>query len=559
MARLKVVQVAQLTTPRKPVYLTTPETPYPSRDRSASSQIDAPGAYFDERKAALAVAFFERYLRHSTGEWAGRLFTLDPWQKRLVEDLWGWRRADGTRLYRRAFVAVPRKNGKTTLAAGIANALAFADGEPGAQVFSIAGNQEQARLVFDEACAMVAQSPELSQDVEILRNALYCAALRASFKPLAAKGRGQHGKNPHGIIGDELHEWHGREMYDAMQTAMGARRQPLEFFITTAGFNLQSVCWELWNHALKVRDGVVHFPSLLPVIFAADPGDDWTSPATWAKANPGLGSSIKHDYLKQKCEEAQQIATQENAFKQLHLNLWTEQSVRWLPMHKWHDAANAAPFDEAELIGRPCFIGVDLAHTKDLSALAVVFPPIEADPQWRVVMRFFVPEDGLRLRETRDFVTYTAWCNSGHLIATPGDIADYNAIERELLALIEKFAPREIAFDRMFAGSIINNLMERGHDCVGVGQGFYSMAAPCAELERAVLGKLFRHGGNPVLDWNASNVVAMRDERGNMKPDHRKSGERIDGISAIVTAMARALTPSESTLSPYAERGLLIL
>jgi len=526
----------------------------------ASSQIDAPGAYFDARKAKLAVAFFENYLRHSTGEWAGRLFILDPWQKRLVEDLWGWRRADGSRLYRRVFVAVPRKNGKTTLAAGVANLLAFGDGEPGAQVFSIAGNQEQARLVFDEACAMVSQSPELSEHVEVLRSALYCAALRASFKPLAAKGRGQHGKNPHGVIGDELHEWQGREMFDAMQTAMGARREPVEFYITTAGHNLQSVCWELWSHALKVRDGVVHMPSLLPIIFAAEQGDDWTDPAVWAKANPGIGSSIKLDYLAQKCEEAQQIATQENAFKQLHLNMWTEQSVRWLPMHRWNDPANAGAFSEDEMVGRPCFIGMDLAHTKDLSALAVVFPPHGPDPQWRVVMRFFVPEDGLRLRETRDFVPYTTWVNSGHLTATPGDIADFNAIERATLELCEKFKPREVAFDRMFAGSVVNNLIDRKIECVAVGQGFYSMAAPCAELERAVLGKIFRHGGHPVLDWNASNVVAMRDERGNIKPDHRKSGERIDGISAIVTAMARALAPQEAAASPYTgQRGLIVL
>lgn len=513
------------------------------------------------------MLFFERYLRHSTGEWAGRPFILTPppgspaphfWQKRLVEDLWGWRRADHTRLYRRAFVAVPRKNGKTTLAAGIANALTFGDGEPAAQVFSIAGNQEQARLVFDEACAMVGQSPELSAEVEILKSALYCAALRSSFKPLAAKGRGQHGKNPHGVIGDELHEWQGREMYDAMQTAMGARREPLEFYITTAGHNMQSVCWQLWSHALKVRDGVIDFPSLMPVIFAAEPDDDWQDPATWLKANPNLNVSVKLDYLREKCEEARQIASQENAFKQLHLNMWTEQSVRWLPMHRWNDAANATPFDEAELIGRPCFIGIDLAHTKDLSAIAVVFPPHGNDPQWRVVMRFYLPEDGLRLRVQRDFVPYDAWTRDGFLTLTPGDIADYNAIERGIVELAEKFKPREIAFDRMFAGTVINNLMERRLDCVAVGQGFYSMAAPCAELERAVIGKMFRHGGNPVLDWNASNVVAARDERGNIKPDHRKSGERIDGISAIVTAMARALASTEAP-SPYASRGLIIL
>lgn len=504
--------------------------------------------------------FFERYLRHSTGEWAGLPFKLDQaWQRRLTEDIWGWRRVDGTRLYRRVLVALPRKNGKTTYAAGVANLLAFGEGEPRAQVFSIAGNQDQARIVFDEACAMVAQSPELSAEVEILKTSLYCAKLQSSFKPLAAKSRGLHGKNPHGVIGDELHEWQGRDTYDAMQSALGARREPLEFYITTAGHNQQSVCWELWSHALKVRDGIVDFPSLLPVIFAADPNDDWQDPATWAKANPGFGVQVKPEFIREKCAEAAQIATQENAFKQLHLNLWTQQAVRWIPMERWNDPANAAPFDENELIGRECYLGMDLANTRDLSALALVFPPCGADPQWRAVSRFLLPEDGLRLRVQRDFVPYDVWHRQGHLILTPGEVADFNAIEREAVALVEKFNPREVAFDPMFASGVVNNLMDRAVACVGVRQGFYSMAAPCAEFERAIIGRLFRHGAHPILTWNASNVVAARDERGCIKPDHKKSGERIDGVSAIVTAMARALVHRENT-NPYtAERGLIVL
>ena len=534
---------------------------YPTRDRSASSQVDAPGAYFDERRARLAVHFFESYLRHSTGEWAGRPFILDPWQRQIAEDLWGWRRANGSRLYRQAFVAVPRKNGKTTYAGGVALALTLADGEPGAQVYSIAGNKDQARIVFDEACNMVAQSPALSDKCEALRKWIYCPELGSFFAPLAARASNQHGKNPHGVIGDEVHAWKDREQFDVMRTALGARRQPLEFYITTAGHNRETLAWQLWKKALDVRAGISRDPYFLPVIFAADPSDDWQDPAIWAKANPGLGAQVSLDYIRAQCAAAKEDASHENPFKQLHLNLWTEQAIRWLSMEAWNSPENEKPFAEDDLIGRPCFMGLDLAWTRDLNAIALVFPPHGPDPAWRVIIRFFVPEDGLRLRAQRDFVPYDQWVAQGFMLATPGNVADFRAVLEEADALARKFKPNAIAFDPYMAGTVINELSERGLQCVGVRQGYLSMALPCAELERAVMSRTFRHGANPVLTWNASNVVVTRDERGNMKPDHRKSNERIDGLQAVLTAMALACDKAAAPRSVYEREGrrLLIL
>lgn len=505
------------------------------RDRHAA-QPD--GAWFDAERAATAVKWFPRHLRHYKGEHYGKPLHLEPWQARDIEDLWGWRREDGSRLYRRYLLAVGRKNGKTTMAAGIGLALQIADGEPGAEVYSIAGNAEQAQIVFNDASTMAQTSPTLSTAVEALKESLYCPQLRSVFRPLAGKGRTQHGLNPHGVIGDEVHTWRGREQYEAMRTATGARRQPLSVYITTAGDDVTSVCWELWDYALKVEAGVIDDGEFLSSIYAADSDDDWTDEGVWRKANPNLGVSIKTDYLRAYCAEAQRLPSEENSFRRLHLNQWTEQAERWLPMAAWNDPANARPFDEAELIGRRCALGLDLAWTGDMSALALVFPPAGPDPAWRWVMRYFLPEEGLKARAKSDFVPYDAWARSGHLQATAGNVMDFDAYEAAARDLIAKFNPEKVGFDRMFAGEVIQHLMSDGVECVGVGQGFVSMALPCRELERAVMSRRMRHGGHPILKWNASNVVVRRDESGNMRPDKTKSRNKIDGVTAGLTAMA---------------------
>ncbi len=502
----------------------------------------------------------QKYCRHSKGEWAGRPLILDPNHKQLVEDIWGWRReSDGTRLYREVFEAIPRKNGKSTIASAIGLALTVGDGEPGAEVYSIAGSKAQASMVFAEARRMVHQSAELSRDCDNLVSMIYCAKLDSRFQPLGSKPSTQHGYNVHGRIGDGLHAWTSREQYDVMTTAEGTRRQPLGFDITTAGDNPQSLCGELWDHALKVRDGIHLDPSFLPVIFAADKDDDPSDPATWAKANPNLGVSIKLDYLERKFRKAESQPSFMSAFKRLHLNIWVESHDKWMPIAVWNDPANAASFNEADLIGRPCWMGLDLAWKHDITALMVVFPPIEADPRWYIVSRFFLPEQNIIQRSKRDRVPYDVWAEKGLLTLTPGDITDFDIVEEHIRALWDKFKPRAMGFDRVFAGPTVNSLTNDGYDCVAVGQGFMSTALPMAELDRAVNGRILRHGGNPILAWMASNLVVETDKSGNLRPDKKRSIQRIDGIPATLNAMALALAAKAEPASPYERRGLLIL
>lgn len=533
---------------------------YKTRDRSATSPeaCGPDGAWFDATRAAKAVHWVQTHCKHSKGEWAGKPLILDPNHRQLFEDLWGWRDESGFRLYREAFEAVARKNGKSTNASALGLALTIADGEPGAEVYSIAGNEAQASLVFNEAKRMVEQSAALYSAAHVLKKAIYCEGLRSVFRPLPAKSSTQHGLNPHGVIGDEVHEWAGREQYDTMATAQGARRQPLQFLITTAGSDPLTLCGEQWDYAAKVRDGVHVDRRFLPVIFAADKDDDPGDPATWAKANPNLGVSIKLDYLRDRYLKAVRQPSAMNAFKRLHLNIWTEAHDKWMPLAVWNDAANAAPIEEAALIGRKCYAGLDLAWKHDISALVLVFPPCEADPRWVVVCRFFLPERGISERAKKDRVPYDAWAANCWLKLTEGDVTDFAAIEAEVRALFQKFRVQKLGFDRFMAGATINNLTEAGIPCEGVGQGFISMALPMVELDRAVNARQFNHGGNPILAWMASNVVVQTDPAGNMKPDKKRSIQRIDGIPATLTAMALALADRQAA-NPYEKRGLLIL
>lgn len=506
------------------------------------------------------MEWVEKHCRHSKGEWAGKPLMLDPNGRQMFEDIWGWRREeDGTRLYRRVFAAEPRKNGKSTKASAVALALTVGDGEPAAEVYSIAGNKNQASLVFREAQAMVRQSRELSAIFEPLANVLVCPSLNYAFyKPLPAKGKTQHGFNPHGVIGDEVHVWHGREQHDVMSSSFGARRQPLRFYITTAGDDLASLCYSEWQYALKVRDGLHTDRALLPILFAADYTDDPFDPATWYKANPNLGIAKKLSYMEERAAEAAASPAALNAFLQLELNIWVESASKWMPIKVWNDPANVAPFDPDSLIGRACYLGLDLGRTRDPSALVCVFPPAADDPCWRILARFFLPGADLAARCKNDGVPYDVWAREGVLELTEGNIADYAVIEDACFEWHQKFKAKGLGFDRMFADRTIQNLQARGVECIAVGQGV-SHALPMAELERAAHGRILRHGGNPMLAWMATNVVAVLDKNNNMSPSKQKSFNRIDGIPASLNAMALYFAEHATPQSPYEHRGLLIL
>jgi len=497
-------------------------------------------------------------LSHTKAEWAGLPFQLLPWQRELIEALFETRRADGLRQYRQAYVEVPRKNGKTELAAGVALYLLLADEEPGAQIYSAAADRDQAALCYNAARVMVEANPKLSAMCKIYRRAIEVPSTGSVYRVLSADAHTKHGFDCHGIIFDELHAQPNRELYDVLHTSIGARRQPLEFMITTAGvYDTTSICWEIHDYAEKVREGVIEDPAFLGVIFGADKDADWQDPAVWAKANPSLGQTIKLEYLEAEAKRATESPAYENTFRRLHLDQWTEQATRWLQMHVWDD--NSGDVSEAPLVGRRCFAGLDLSTTTDISALELLFPGDEEDEPHRVLSYFWVPEEGVLQRSRRDRVPYDLWVRDGYIEATEGNVVDYDVIRERINELGDRFDIQEIAIDRWNSTQLQTQLLGDGFEVVPFGQGFASMAAPTKELDKLLRERSIRHGGNPVLRWMASNVAVKGDAAGNWKPAKDKSSERIDGIVALIMALGRAMVVPPPQQSVYETRGVLSL
>lgn len=465
-----------------------------------------------------------------------------------MRPLFGWKRADGTRRYREAYIEIPKKNGKSTLAAGVALFLLFADGEVGAEVYSAAGDKEQARIVFRDATGMRAASAELRRRSRAYKDTIVSHLTASRYQVLSADAPTKHGLNAHGIVFDELHVQPNRELWDTLTTGGAARRQPLTIALTTAGVDRRSICWEKHDYALKVRDGEVEDLAFLPVVYAADEADDWRDPTVWAKANPNLGVSVKPDWFRDQVTKAEESLAYLNTFKRLHLNLWTESVIRWLPPDRWLACAGAG--DRAALEGRSCFAGLDLSTTTDVTALVLLFPG--ADGVYDILPFFWAPSAALRLRARRDRVPYDVWAQQGHLEATEGNVVDYDVIRERVRDLADRYRITEIAYDRWNASQLVTQLQGDGATLVPFGQGFQSMSAPCKELEKLVIGAKLRHGNHPVLSWMAANTVLVTDAADNWKPAKNKSKERIDGIVALLMALGRAMVqepPSEPRIT----------
>ena len=489
-----------------------------------------PACSLDANAADIAVRFFEENLTHSKGELGGKAFVLEQWQKDYVGKLFGTMSGD-VRQYRTSLLAIPRKNGKSTLCAGIALKLMF-DGEPGAEIYSCAADRDQARLVFEMAKVCVENSPKLRSRLRVFRNSIVREDTHTTYKALSAEAFTKHGLNAHGIIFDELHAQPDRELWDVMTTSTGARRQPLCVAITTAGYDRKSICWELWRYAIAVRDGGIKDPTFLPAIYAADAADDWTAEDTWRKANPNLGVSVKLDDLRVRCKRAQDMPTEENTFKRLHLNMWTEQDTRFLQMSHWAQGDKPCP---VMLDGRECFAGLDLATTYDTTCFCMLFQ-LDDGTFW-VEPHFWIPEENMRDRVKRDRVPYDVWAKAGKLHLTPGNVTDFDQVRADIVALSKKYNIRQVAIDRWNAHQITGQLQGDGINVLGFGQGYGSMSSPTAALEAAVVGGKLLHGGHPVLAWQASNVAVQSDHQGNKKPSKAKSTERIDGIVALIMAL----------------------
>lgn len=508
------------------------------------------GLWFDEAAARRALVIIGN-MPQSKGEFGGRPLDLLPWQVFVISAIFGWKRDDGSRRFRTAWVEIGRKNGKTTLAAAIGTYLAFCDGEAGAEVYCVATKRDQAIICWREARYMVINGPKaLRSRVEVFGGKTFAGGQLVDdgsssiFKPLGSDEDSADGLNPHGNILDEVHRYRSRVFFGVINSAMGSRRQPLTLMITTAGDDPQSLGKEQHDYAEMVMRGTVDDDTYFAFIPTIDDPERWDDPQEWHKANPGLAYGVpRMEYLEDACRKARVIGSEKLTFLQMHCNTWvTVRADPWLPDGLYDEQAETTP--DAELEGRRCFAGLDLASTTDIAAFALWWPdpgnPDAGDVRWW----FWIPEEGLVARERASRgAPIRAWVDQGYIEVTPGRTIDYRVIEGRIAELQERFGFRTIAHDPWNAIETARNLQEQigGLTMVQVPQTTTRLNAPTKEVERLLLERGFRHGGNPVARWMFANAVLARDRYQMVRVDREKSGDKVDGVAAAVLAVSEAL------------------
>ncbi|HEM2757093.1 TPA: terminase large subunit [Streptococcus suis] len=516
-----------------------------------------PTSHYDKVKADRAVTFINN-LSHTKGKWAGKRFDLLPWQEQIVRDLFGIVKEDGNRQFLTAYIEIPKKNGKSELAAAIALYLLYADNEASAEVYGAACDRNQASIVFDVAKQMVQMSRPLEKRSKIMgatkRIVNYSNA--GFYQVLSAETGTKHGLNVSGLVFDEIHAQPNRHLYDVLTKGSGdAREQPLFFIITTAGTDRNSICYELHTKALDILNGRKKDTSFYPVVYGLSDEDDWNDEENWRRANPSLGHTIGIDRVREAYQQALDNPAEENVFKQLRLNMWTSSSVAWIPEHVY--AKGNDPIQYESLKGRSCYAGLDLSSTSDITAFVLVFPPRFEEENYIVLPYFWLPEDTLELRCRRDHVLYDVWERQGYIKTTEGNVVHYGFIENFIEELSEIYHIKEIAYDRWNATQMVQNLEGMGLTMVPFGQGYKDMSPPSKELYKLMMEGKIQHGGHPVLKWMGQNVVMRQDPAGNIKPDKEKSVEKIDGIVALIMGLDRCIRHQSDEGSVYDERGIL--
>jgi phage terminase large subunit-like protein len=511
---------------------------------------DAERHHFDEAAACRVIRFFG-LLRHWKGEWAGKPFDLSPWQMFILWVLFGWKRADGSRRFRTGYVKVSRKNGKTPLVAGIGLYLLTADGEAGAEIYSAATKKDQARIIVTDAAKMVRRSPQLKSRLvasggRYVNNIAY-PATDSKIEVLAADSGKLDGLNVSGGLIDELHAHKDRGLWDVLDSATSARRQPLMLAITTAGDNEESIDGEINDIADKVLEGFdkpdgVKDESFFAFVAAATKDDDPYIESTWRKANPNLGISVKLDDLQRKAARAKQFKGFRAEFFHKHLNLRTQSSSSWLDIGQW-DACRES-FTLEDVNGWECWGAMDLAAKIDLTCFAMLF---RNDGRYRVMPWFWMPEEAAADRRQKDKF-WGPWIDGGFIELTPGAITDYDFVENRIVELAGETSLLNIRADPWNMTQVGVHLRDRhGIDVKEFRQGVASYNDPCREFERLIVGGLIGHNGNPVLRWMASNVSVQTDANGNIRPvkPARGADKKIDGIAASVMALGSAIEASD--------------
>lgn len=543
-------------------------------------------SWFESSMAERAIRFIEKELTHVEGALAKKPFKMQPWQKSVVANIFGWIRrlpddhsiSPGAivRRFREVFIYIARKNGKTPLVAAIANCVNFLDGENGAQGYLLAGEKDQASLLFRQARGQIENNPKLSAvatvyggDAGTQRRIVYHQT-GGFLLVQSADAETKHGGTSHFVAIDELHVQPDRDLVDTLRTSFASenRIQPLFVMLTTADFDRPSICNEVYDYACKVRDGILDDNAFLPVIFEAKREDDWKSEAVWQKANPNLGVSVSLEYLRRECKRAQEQPAYENTFKRLHCNMRTEQDVRVIPMDSWDICSS--DFDFETLRGQKCYGGMDLASREDLASFALVFP----SERPTLIVFSWCPETRILARAAKR-INYDVWARDERfIIATMGDRIDHRCIREKIVELGKMFDIAEIGYDPREATEIVQNLQDiDGFTMVEVAQTFGNLSAPTKELVSRVKAKQIRIHKNPVLRWAASNMavhftgrVPVGDniedylDKVPILPSKQRSADKIDPITASCIAMSRLVAhPSDLMSNPYDTRGVIYL
>ncbi len=509
------------------------------------------GWYFDRKAAQRAISFIEK-LKHTKGEWAGQRFKLEPWQQFTLWNIFGWKNADGTRRFRYAYIEIARKNGKTALSAGIGLYMLFADGEARPEVYSAATVKDQAKICFSDAVEIV-KATDLKNYLTPYRNSIVYELKGGMMKPLSSDYGTHDGLNPSCGIIDEFHAHKDSGMFDVIKSAFGARRQPLMFIITTAGFNKAGACYAYRENVIKILRGVNIDDTLFGIIYTLDSNEEWDNPKMWIKSNPNMGVSLSADYLADQVTDAKNRPEAVRNVMTKNVNLWVDAEKTWILDDKWMRCTGTTALED--LRGCECWGGLDLSNISDITAFVLIFHEHE---KFQLVPMFWIPEEKMQEKIRKENINYDLWVRAGFVKVTAGNVLDYDFVKADILQTIEQYDFKSTAYDRWNSSQTIIDLQNEGMECNPFGQGYGSMSAPSKEFEKLVLSERIEHFGNPVLRWMLSSTVIKTDPAGNIKPDKEKSVQKIDGIVASIMALGEWMTAqANEDNDPYNKRGML--
>ena len=492
-------------------------------------------------------------LKH-TGDYIGVPFRLRPWQENAVRLMFS---EEGEALFETVFIGIPRKQGKTELIGALIDFLLFGTGKRGQMIYSASGDHKQAALVHGAASMMIRQSEALSRVALIYggqnQKEIRCEPLDSKYQALTSEAKNQYGLRPNVVIFDEFWVLPNRDLYNALTSGFGATKKPLTIIITTAGSDRTSLCWEQWDYARKVRDGLIDDPTFLPILYETDPDEDWTDPKVWHKAMPALGDFCELKFIEKECKRAQELPAYENTFRQLYLNQWTEQAERWISVHVWTACKTRDVIPVLELDGKPCYAGFDHGVVGDMSAFAMAFP--DGYGGFDILAHAWVPKDGRWRNELRNRDRYEEWARQGFLTFTTDDMGSSVVNRAKILEDIlrwvgpsGRFFLRMLLADRAYAMELLIDLVESGipnEQVKGIPQGPVTLNEAMRRLEELILSRQIRHH-NPVLDWNVGNASVNRTSTGLMSLDKSSATERIDVLGALINALTGAVSDPEN-------------